>query len=206
MATDSPDAASRRRRREVVIAGHTGDAATGLSHVSDPDSRVRASALRALRRRDRLSRALLDRALADPDPTVRRTAAELAASSPGVALEPLLADPDATVVEVAAWALGEWGDHAAGAVGALSEVATGHSDSLCREAATAALGAIGAQGGLAAILEALSDKATVRRRATIALAAFDGAAVDAALERCLDDRDWQVRQMAEDLLDRRTGC
>jgi HEAT repeat protein len=189
----------------VVIAGHTGDDATALSHVSDPDGRVRASALRALQRTHRLSNALIDRALADPDPTVRRTAAELAASSPGVALEALLADPEASVVEVASWALGEWGQLAAGAVGTLSQVATGHSDSLCREAATAALGAIGDQRGLAAILEALSDKATVRRRATIALAAFDGAVVDAALERCLDDRDWQVRQVAEDLLDRRTG-
>ncbi len=187
------------------MAGHAGDAATALAHVDDPDDLVRASALRALQRCDRLSTHVLADGIADPAPTVRRTAAELAASHPGADLEPLLADPDATVVEVAAWALGEWGAAAAGTVASLSELATGHADSLCREAATAALGAIGHPTGLAAVLEALHDKATVRRRATIALAAFDGPAVDAALERCLDDRDWQVRQVAEDLLDRRTG-
>jgi hypothetical protein len=34
----------------------------------------------------------------------------------------------------------------------------------------------------------------------LALAPFDGDEVDAALQRALDDRDWQVRQAAEDLL------
>ena len=53
--------------------------------------------------------------------------------------------------------------------------------------------------GLPAILRALDDKATVRRRAVIALAPFDGPEVDAALERSRTDRDWQVRQAAEDL-------
>ena len=51
-----------------------------------------------------------------------------------------------------------------------------------------------------AILAATADKATVRRRAVIALAPFEGPEVDAALERARDDRDWQVRQAAEDLL------
>jgi len=49
---------------------------------------------------------------------------------------------------------------------------------------------------------ALEDKPAVRRRATIALAAFDDPRVDVALRRCLEDRDWQVRQAAEDLLGR----
>jgi HEAT repeat protein len=40
----------------------------------------------------------------------------------------------------------------------------------------------------------------VRRRAILALAPFDGADVDAALRTALEDRDWQVRQAAEDLL------
>jgi hypothetical protein len=34
----------------------------------------------------------------------------------------------------------------------------------------------------------------------LALAPFDGPEVDAALERALTDRDWQVRQAAEDLM------
>ncbi|MFP3906108.1 MAG: hypothetical protein ACLFWR_03700, partial [Acidimicrobiales bacterium] len=50
------------------------------------------------------------------------------------------------------------------------------------------------------ILAATTDIATVRRRAVIALAPFEGPEVDAALERARTDRDWQVRQAAEDLL------
>lgn len=76
----------------------------------------------------------------------------------------------------------------------------GHPDPLCREAAVASLGAIGDRAGLPAVLAALADKPAVRRRAATALAAFDGPEVDAALHRCLVDRDWQVRQVAEDLL------
>ena len=79
-------------------------------------------------------------------------------------------------------------------------VANGHGDALCREAAVAALGAIGHADGLPVVLEALGDRPTVRRRAVLALAAFDGPEVEAALERALTDRDWQVRQAAEDLL------
>jgi len=40
----------------------------------------------------------------------------------------------------------------------------------------------------------------VRRRAVLALAPFDGPEVDEALRTALEDRDWQVRQAAEDLL------
>ncbi len=34
----------------------------------------------------------------------------------------------------------------------------------------------------------------------LALAPFDGPRVDAAIEAALTDRDWQVRQAAEDML------
>ena len=53
--------------------------------------------------------------------------------------------------------------------------------------------------GLPAILAATRDKPAVRRRAVIALAPFEGPEVDEALARALTDRDWQVRQAAEDL-------
>ena len=76
---------------------------------------------------------------------------------------------------------------------------TEHEDPLCREAAVAALGAIGDPGGLPAILAATTDRPAVRRRAVLALAPFDGPEVDAALARALEDRDWQVRQAAEDV-------
>src|SRR5437588_591086 len=76
---------------------------------------------------------------------------------------------------------------------------TGHDDALVREAAVAALGAIGDELGLPAILAATADKPAVRRRAVLALAPFDGPEVDAALARARSDHDWQVRQAAEDL-------
>lgn len=142
-------------------------------------------------------------ALADPDPSVRRRAAEeVAAADPGpaVSLLALLEDHDPTVVEVAAWACGERDPAEPGAVAALCAIARDHADALCREAAVAALGSIGDEAALPTILAATADKATVRRRAVIALAPFDGPEVDAALERALTDRDWQVRQAAEDLL------
>ena len=49
-----------------------------------------------------------------------------------------------------------------------------------------------------------TDKPAVRRRAVLALAPFlgdddIGRRVDAAIDRALEDRDWQVRQAAEDL-------
>ena len=51
------------------------------------------------------------------------------------------------------------------------------------------------------MLAARNDKPAIRRRAAIALAAFEDPKVDEALKKSLDDRDWQVRQIAEDLLD-----
>jgi HEAT repeat protein len=116
-------------------------------------------------------------------------------------LIPAVADEDPLVVEAACWAMGEQGaaNHA-DYVAALAAVATAHADALCREAAVAALGAIGDVAGLPAVLHGTTDKPAVRRRAVIALAAFDGPEVDAALQRALTDRDWQVRQAAEDLL------
>ena len=68
----------------------------------------------------------------------------------------------------------------------------------------AALGALGDQDGLEAVLAACSDKPAIRRRAVLALAAFEGPEVDAALRAALEDKDWQTRQAAEDLPDLRS--
>jgi len=189
------------RRRLAALAGHTGDRTSARRALTDSDPSVRTTALGALRRLGDLSDADLATAIADPAPAVRRRAIELAADRPEVEVGHALADRDASVVEMAAWALGEQGSSAAvPALVALAAVDGGHSDPLCREAAVAALGAIGDPDGLAAVLGALDDKPANRRRAAAALAAFEGPEVDAALQRCLDDRDWQVRQVAEDLL------
>jgi HEAT repeat protein len=84
----------------------------------------------------------------------------------------------------------------------LADVATTHPDALVRESAVAALGAIGNVAGLPAVLHATSDKPAVRRRAVIALASFLGQpGVEEALQRATADRDWQVRQAADMLLE-----
>ena len=114
----------------------------------------------------------------------------------------LLDDRDVAVAEAAAWALGELGPAAvaAGSVGALAEAAGTHGDPLVREAAVAALGALGDPAGRDAVLAACRDKPAIRRRAVLALAAFEGPEVDTALQAALKDKDWQTRQAAEDLL------
>lgn len=194
---------SADRRRAVTVAGHTGDLETVTGALDDVDPAVRAAALGALHRLGALDGSHLVDAIGDPSPTVRRRATQLSANRPGdaaPALVPLLADDDHGVAEVAAWALGERQPPEPGSAVALAVAARTHEDALVREAAVAALGALGDPDGLDAVLAALDERATIRRRAVIALAAFDGPAVDAALQRCLDDRDRQVRQTAEDLL------
>jgi HEAT repeat protein len=194
------------RRRDVALAGHTGDETLARSGLSDDNASVRATALGALARLHALTDPDVDAAIADNDPIVRRRAAEVIAAERASAapaggwLRTLLADRDATVVEVAAWAAGELERHDAETVVALGALATEHRDALVREAAVAALGAIGDAAGLPWILAATTDKPAVRRRAVLALAPFEGPAVDAALAKALKDRDWQVRQAAEDLL------
>jgi len=188
--------------RSSALAGHTGDRATARALAASSDPEVRAAALGSQARLgDEGLAAAVAAGLGDGEPSVRRRAAELAAALPDVRLgllAGLLADPDALVAEAAAWALGEREDPTA--VEPLVATAAAHPDPLVREAAVAALGAIGDQRGLQAVLAATADKPAVRRRAVLALAPFEGPEVEAALHRALEDRDWQVRQAAEDLL------
>jgi len=189
------------RRRDVVVAGHRGDEATARAGLADPDAKVRASALGALDRIGALDDATLLQATDVAQPLVRRRAAQLTARHPGVSPRPLLDDPDPSVVEMVAFACGEQERADPDIVARLASVAVDHPDALVREAAVAALGAIGDPAGLPAILAATRDKPAVRRRAVIALTPFDGPEVDEARTRARSDRDWQVRQVAEDLDD-----
>jgi len=190
------------RRRAAALAGHRGDGPAARSYLDDPAPSVRATALGALARAGDLTPDDLVTGLADPAGPVRARAAELAATLPGdgaPALAPVLGDGDPSVVESAAWASGERRPAEPGIVPALAAVVTGHDDPLCREAAVAALGAIGDPAGLDAVLVATTDRPAVRRRAVLALAPFGGPQVDEAIARALTDRDWQVRQAAEDI-------
>ncbi|MEX2255688.1 MAG: HEAT repeat domain-containing protein [Acidimicrobiia bacterium] len=223
MASEGPAVA---RATALVALGLRPDAdplavdTAALDAVADPDSRVRAAAVGALTRAGTPAAAhtAWATALTDEAASVRRRAAELTpmlatkvaskVEAPDL-IAPLLAtleDDDATVVEAAAWALGEMAEPAieAGATSVLATTATTNDDPIAREAAVAALGALGALGdeaGLEAILQACRDTPAVRRRAVLALAPFEGPEVEAAIEQALNDRDWQVRQAAEDLSD-----
>jgi HEAT repeat protein len=194
----APDHDATVRHRAAVLAGYEGDPSTAREHLRDPHPRVRAAALGALSRCDDLDAATLREALTDPDAGVRRRAITLAVDRPDVDLLASLTDPDDTVIEQAAWACGERPVSDA-AVLALAELAVAHDEPLVREAAVAALGSLGDVQGLDAILHACADRAPVRRRAVIALAPFDTPAVRDALRAARTDRDWQVRQSAEDL-------
>lgn len=191
------------RRRSAAVAGHSGDVDTARALLDDDSAGVRATALGALARLGALQVDEHTAALDDPDATVRRRAVALAARVPGDRPPTILAalhDLDPVVAETAAWASGEREPPEPGAAAALTALATDHAEHLVREAAVAALGGIGDPIGLPAVLAALGERATLRRRAVVALAAFDGPEVDAALRTALDDRDRQVRQTAEDLL------
>lgn len=190
---------ARERRRAVIIAGHRDDAATASAHLDDREPSVRAAAIGALDRLGELTSDRVTASFADVASEVRRRAAELAGTRVGISLLPLLGDDDPTVIEVAAWACGEQEQVDNDVLGRLIELATGSDEPLVREAAAAALGAIGDERGLPAILAACIDKPNVRRRAVLALAPFDGPEVENAIEQALTDRDWQVRQAAEDL-------
>jgi HEAT repeat protein len=216
-ASTSGDDGPIDRAARLVALGLDEDAAPfavdSVASVAlrDSDARVRAAALAALARAGTAdaARAAWEHALGDPDVVVRRRVGEVApvlavrteATVLVAGLVELLRDADGTVVEPAAWALGELGDAAisAGATRPLATTATAHDDPLAREAAVAALGALGDPAGLDAVLVACHDKPAIRRRAVLALAPFEGAAVEAAIDAALEDRDWQVRQAAEDL-------
>ncbi len=176
-----------------------------LDGLENDRSQVRVTALGAAARIGLLDAERLRPFLDDPSLDVRHRAIELAArlaDGPALADALIAALDDDALAEVAAFALGELDldeSTRARAAAALGRQATGHDDALSRESAVAALGALGV--GLDHILAATTDVATVRRRAVLALAPFEGPAVDEALAGALDDRDWQVRQAAEDLLE-----
>jgi HEAT repeat protein len=188
------------RWREIAVAGHTGDVVAARDALADSDPVARELALGATLRLGVLTDADLRAALADVAPSVRRRAAMIIGQRPGVSLLSALADPDVTVVEAAAWACGEQEVVDDDVLETLIRLGVTSGDALVREACTAALGAIGDPRGLPTILHGCTDKPAVRRRAVLALAPFDGEEVDEALQAALVDRDWQVRQAAEDVL------
>jgi len=185
----------------IILAGFEGDKEAVDQALRSTNAEHRYAALGAAARIGFLDATTLRPFLQDESLDVSYRAVELAARIPGgvdLATDLHHLVQQAELAEVTAFVLGELGVVQHSIVEALSNQALDHDDPLCRESAVAALGALGT--GLETVLKATSDIATVRRRAVICLAAFEGNKVDAALQQALNDRDWQVRQAAEDLL------
>jgi len=191
-------------RFDVIAAGFSGDSAVALEALQHEDGTVRASALRALARIGTLTAEILAPFIQDSHIETRRTAVELAVPFPSVFVHQCIDDSDVFVAEMAAWCVGERTPASDIEIETLIDRTTSHDEAVVREACAAALGSLGDERGLPAILAACTDKPAVRRRAILALAPFEGDEVDAALQRALEDKDWQVRQNAEDLLNPRS--
>jgi HEAT repeat protein len=185
--------------RRVAVAGHEGDEAVARAALAADDPQTRVLALGALARMGALSTDDLRVASTDAEAGVRHRVALLAATHPDMSVLALLGDGEATVVEAAAWAAGEQEAVGDDVLAVLIDSATAAADPLVREACVAALGAIGDERGLPAVLAGCADKPAIRRRAVLALSPFDGPEVISAWRAALEDRDWQVRQAAEDL-------
>ena len=196
-------------RRAAILSGWSDDHATARQLFDGGIGPVRAAALGALHRTGALEVADLVAAMSDAAPEVRRRALLLTASSwpigeeddgIGATLRAALDDDDTMVLETACFVAGECPPATDSVIARLIEIATGHPEVLCRESAVAALGSLGDPRAADAVIAACSDKPTVRRRAVLALVAFDGPAIDETLASMASDPDWQVRQAAEDLL------
>ena len=194
---------------DLVLAAHRGDTGILRSALRSSVAHHRALALSGLSHLGAAEPADITAASVDPDRSVRHRVAQLGAHDANVPVDVLLAllgDQEFAVAETAAWALGERHEGHAGdeldpaVLDALCSHAVEHAHQMVRESCVAALGAIGDTRGLPSILAGCRDKPAVRRRAVLALAPFEGDDVDAALQNALSDRDWQVRQAAEDLL------
>lgn len=207
-------------RRSIAEAGWNDVGSVDPQHLAADDEVLRTTTLAALSRAGHLSIPQLVAALADGSARVRSRAMRLVVErwddelAGRVDLRALLDEPDDTVLEVACHVAGECSGPDPSVVDALAAIAREHHDPLCRESAAAALGAVVGRiddddataapvvaAALEAVLVACRDRATVRRRAVLALAAFDDPRAAEELRRALTDVDWQVRQAAEDLLD-----
>ena len=194
----------RSRRISAALAGHRGDTSQARALLVDPDATTRRVALGALARLKELTAAELRVALDDSNVSVRRRALEISAQRPDVEIASYLHDSDASVADMAAFSLGEREE--IDAVEGLTKMASGHSDELCRETAVAALGALATTTGadrptiLICLLEAMNDRAQVRRRAVLGLFQFEEPEAQQAVESALSDKDRQVRAVASELL------
>jgi HEAT repeat protein len=144
--------------------------------------------------------------LRDPEPEVRRTAAQALGkiADPGTAtpLVDSLSDPDPLVRKYSAWALGNIGEPALKAAGLPLVKALGDSSEEVKEAAAQALGGVVSSAGagqslVELVMDALRDPTVQTRRAAVsALGLLEAGSAYLALLEALRDDDAAVRQGA----------
>ncbi len=188
-------------RAEISLASRDGDENLVREGLTHPDPKARATALHELERNGWADSADIIHALRDEVADVRRRAVADAIAHLDIDLAPYLLDPSDSVAEQAAWAIGERHELAPTTpptCTALISCAMHHLNASVREAAIASLGAIGTPDVIDVLVHAMNDKAPIRRRAVIGLSQFDDERARETVRNAKVDRDWQVRQFAED--------
>lgn len=170
------------------------------SFLGSDDAVLRRMAITALDRSDAVAHFEQLAPLAnDKVDSVRTAAAEklgLCGESGWPLLEVLRSDAVAAVRESVATAYGELTDPSA--IAWLASAAELDEDRQVREAAVAALGAIGHDDAIEPLLAAIAEgPPQVRRRAIAAITVFDDPRVEQAIRRAALDRNPGVREAAE---------
>ena len=179
------------------LAALTKDPVGFLTSVEPVLRRIATTALTRSQASDNIGTLAL--LIQDTDPSIRAAAAEKLGSCGADALSILTDvadDRDPTVREALATAYGEI--DSPHAVPWLTTAARDDGDRHVKEAATAALGAIGDEAGLETLLDLVNNgPPQVRRRAIAAITVFDDERVEPAIKRAALDRNPGVREAAE---------
>ena len=187
------------RLHDVVVASFTGDYDAARAGFRDQNARIRAAATTSMSRLGILSQLHLNEALLDSAVEVRLAAVNATLPLGTFELKPLLAlESDPLVLEAIIFAIGEKLEE--DAYPDLCKIALDHADALCREAAVAAIANFQREDSLEVLTRASVDKAPIRRRVAIALAGLESARATELLKELSKDRDWQTRQIAEEIL------
>ncbi len=191
--------------RDTVLAGYTRDRALIDRAICHTNARIRAAAINASIRTGETSVETLQKLLLDPSPEVRLAVIRASISIPELDIYCLLElEADPQVLEAIIFSLGERKEYRAHTD--LCKIAVSHTDPLCREAAIAALANLQMEESLETLIKASSDRAPVRRRVAIALSYFDNPLATKCLEMLSQDRDWQTKKIAKELLNIEAGA
>ncbi|MGC8481464.1 MAG: HEAT repeat domain-containing protein [Acidimicrobiales bacterium] len=208
MAVEPPHYDISAALRQVALAAHDGNTEVLSSHLDSGEEVVRAAAVRGLWEcthgdpTDPQAVLLMLHEFVGKERATHVLVAvgETFATRHGKICEVLLDHEDTRVVEAGCFAAAQLAPSANHLVGRLEALASTHEDDLVRESAIAALGAYGLPRSTSIVIAATSDKVYVRRRAIVALSAFEGEDVEEALRAATADRDAQTRALAEDIL------